>query len=217
VTAGGHCQPEIAAHPLYQTSAEYRAECGAADAAAVNRGITRNSAAYYDFIEGRLTQIFGKGHGIPETHGKQARHSGGSVAMRPGGTTDGSGRSPGEPASGSRSGMPRKPLAFSPTASPSRRRPCRRAFAMRQGWRPCQDPHIRAHFMPPSWAKTTIEMRGMILLQRPERLHLEAAPSRSRAREPQAGRHIRHRLRVGAGERLGGGHATAAGLLPDVI
>lgn len=55
----------------------------------------------------------------------------------------------------------------------------------RQGWQPCTDRYIRAHFMPPGWEKDTIEQRGMMLYTRQARLNIAAAEEARRKADEQ--------------------------------
>lgn len=54
-------------HPLYfedtDTGREYRARALAAHSAALAKGVAEGSKAYVDFIDGKLEQAYGKGHG----------------------------------------------------------------------------------------------------------------------------------------------------------
>ena len=54
-------------HPLYfedtDTGREYRARALAAHSAALAKNIPEGSKAYVDFIDGKLEQVYGKGHG----------------------------------------------------------------------------------------------------------------------------------------------------------
>lgn len=60
----------VQAHPLFASDPKYRAAVIAAATEAINLGTMRGSQAYIDHIERTMTDRFGDGHGVHETHGR---------------------------------------------------------------------------------------------------------------------------------------------------
>lgn len=70
-------------HPRYTSDAEYRADANASHQAAIESGCMEGSQAYINYIENRMTRLYGDGHG--QAGGSQRglqKPNGGSVNTR---------------------------------------------------------------------------------------------------------------------------------------
>lgn len=71
-------------HPRYSSDAEYRADANASHQAAIESGCMEGSQAYINYIENRMTRLYGENHGQVggQQRGMQQRPNGGSMNQK---------------------------------------------------------------------------------------------------------------------------------------